>query len=95
LCDPMVDTRGGAFTVGLGLLPGLAVIARSDEWSPDKVRRTIDLASSGVVLLELPTRTAIIDDVGNVGWRVAGAGSVIVHRDGKLSDISAIPEAVF
>jgi len=95
LCDPMVDTRGGAFTVGLGLLPGLAVIARSDEWSPDKVRRTIDLASSGVVLLELPTRTAIIDDVGNGGWRVAGAGSVIVHRDGKLSDISAIPEAVF
>ena len=95
LCDPMVDTRGGAFTVGLGLLPGLAVIARSDEWSPDKVRRTIDLASSGVVLLELPTRTAIIDEVGNGGWRVAGAGSVIVHRDGKLSDISAIPEAVF
>ena len=95
LCDPMVDTRGGAFTVGLGLLPGLAVIARSDEWSPDKVRRTIDLASSGVVLIELPTRTAIIDDVGNGGWRVAGAGSVIVHRDGKLSDISAIPEAVF
>jgi cyanophycinase len=95
LCDPMVDTRGGAFTVGLGLLPGLAVIARSDEWSPDKVRRTIDLASSGVVLLELPARTAIIDDVGNGGWRVAGAGSVIVHRDGKLSDISAIPEAVF
>ena len=95
LCDPMVDTRGGAFTVGLGLLPGLAVIARSDEWSPDKVRRTIDLASSGVVLIELPTRTAIIDEVGNGGWRVAGAGSVIVHRDGKLSDISAIPEAVF
>ena len=95
LCDPMVDTRGGAFTVGLGLLPGLAVIARSDEWSPDKVRRTIDLASTGVVLLELPTSTAIIDDIGNGGWRVAGAGSVIVHRDGKLSDISAIPEAVF
>ena len=95
LCDPMVDTRGGAFTVGLGLLPGLAVIARSDEWSPDKVRRTIDLASSGVVHLELPTRTANIDDVGSGGWRVAGAGSVIVHRDGKLSDISAIPEAVF
>jgi hypothetical protein len=24
LCDPMVDTRGGAFTVGLGLLPQMA-----------------------------------------------------------------------
>ena len=94
LCDPMVDTRGGAFTVGLGLLPGVAVIARSDEWSPDKVRRTIDLASAGVVLLELPTCTAVIDDIGTGGWRVAGKGNVIVHRDGKLSDISALPEAV-
>ena len=44
LCDPMVDTRGGAFTVGLGLLPGMAVVARSNLWSPDKVRRTVELA---------------------------------------------------
>lgn len=94
LCDPMVDIRGGAFTVGLGLLPGVAVIARSDEWSPDKVRRTIELASPGVVLLELPLCTALIDDVGSGGWRAAGAGSVIVHRDGKLADISVLPEAV-
>ena len=94
LCDPMVDIRGGAFTVGLGLLSGVAVIARSDEWSPDKVRRTIDLASRGVVLLELPSRTALIDDVGSGGWRSAGAGTVIVHRDGKISDLSVIPEAV-
>jgi acyl-CoA synthetase (AMP-forming)/AMP-acid ligase II len=72
----------------------VAVIARSDEWSPDKVRRTIDLASAGVVLLELPTCTAVIDDIGTGGWRVAGKGNVIVHRDGKLSDISALPEAV-
>jgi cyanophycinase len=94
LCDPMVDIRGGAFTVGLGLLPGVAVIARSDEWSPDKVRRTIELASPGVVLLELPTATAVVDDVGTGGWRVVGAGSVVVHRDGKVADISVIPEAV-
>ena len=26
LCDPMLDQRGGAFTLGLGLRPGLAVI---------------------------------------------------------------------
>jgi len=94
LCDPMVDIRGGAFTVGLGLLPGVAVIARSDEWSPDKVRRTIDLASAGVVLLELPTCTAVIDDVGNGGWRVVGSGTVVAHRDGKVVDVSALPEAV-
>ena len=80
--------------MGLGLLPGVAVIARSEEWSPDKVRRTIDLASPGVVLLELPSRTALIDDVGSGGWRVAGAGSVVVHRDGRIADLSTMPEAV-
>lgn len=94
LCDPMVDIRGGAFTVGLGLIPNVAAITQSDEWSPDKVRRTIDLASKGVVLIELPTCTAIVDDIGDGGWRAVGAGSIVVHRDGKVADISAIPESV-
>src|SRR5699024_8047213 len=26
LCDPMLDQRGGAFTIGLGLVTGMAVI---------------------------------------------------------------------
>ena len=32
-CDPMVDPRGGAFTLGLGLLANLAVIPEFDLWS--------------------------------------------------------------
>ena len=35
LCDPMVDPRGGAFTLGLGLLADLAVIPAHDHWSED------------------------------------------------------------
>ena len=35
LCDPMVDPRGGAFTLGLGLLANLAVIPAHDHWSAD------------------------------------------------------------
>ena len=34
-CDPMVDPRGGAFTLGLGLLANLAVIPEFDLWSED------------------------------------------------------------
>ena len=34
LCDPMVDPRGGAFTLGLGLLEQVAVIPHHDQWSP-------------------------------------------------------------
>ncbi|WP_421118285.1 Type 1 glutamine amidotransferase-like domain-containing protein [Aquihabitans daechungensis] len=40
LCDPMVDPRGGAFTLGLGLLPGVAVIPAHDHWSEDAAHRT-------------------------------------------------------
>src|SRR5512134_2374616 len=36
LCDHMVDARGGAFTVGLGLVSGLTVIPHYDLWSDDK-----------------------------------------------------------
>ena len=91
LCDPMVDTRGGAFTVGLGVLPGVAVIPRSDQWSPDKVRRTIDLASPSVLLVELPERTANVLDSGASTWRQAGVGRVVVHRAGAIAELSDLP----
>ena len=94
LCDPMVDTRGGAFTVGLGLLPGVAVITHSDERSADMLRRTIKLASPSIVLVELPSRTAVIDDEGDGGWRVAGVGNVVVHRDGSVVPFEELPAAV-
>lgn len=81
LCDPMVDTRGGAFTVGLGVVPGIAVIPRFDTWSPEKVHRTIDLASPDLYVVGLPTATAIVRDAGG-SWRPAGAGRVVAYRSG-------------
>jgi cyanophycinase len=91
LCDPMVDTRGGAFTIGLGLIPRLAVVARVNLWSPDKVRRTVELAPSDVVLVELPERTAVIRDPDGT-WRAAGVGQPIVHRGGRGASLTDIPE---
>jgi cyanophycinase len=91
LCDPMVDTRGGAFTVGLGLLPRMAVVARSDQWSPDKVRRTVELAPRDVVLVELPQRTAVVRDPDGT-WRAAGVGQPVVHRHGHTATLADLPE---
>jgi cyanophycinase len=91
LCDPMVDTRGGAFTVGLGLLPQMAVVARSDLWSPDKVRRTVDLAPRDVVLVELPERTAVVRDPEGT-WRSVGVGQPVVHRNGHPASLTDLPE---
>ncbi len=91
LCDPMVDTRGGAFTIGLGVIPKLAVVARANLWSPDKVRRTVELAPADVVLVELPERTAVIRDPDGT-WRTAGVGQPIVHRGGRSAGLTDIPE---
>lgn len=90
LCDPMVDSRGGAFTVGLGLVPGLAVIPRSNTWSPEKVHRTVELMPKGVVLAAVPEATALIRS-SDGGWRVEGVGEVNVYQDGRPARLADLP----
>jgi cyanophycinase len=84
LCDPMVDARGGAFTVGLGVVSQLAVIPQVDLWSPDKVRRTVELAPEGVSLAGIPRRTALLR-APDGAWAAGGAGSVDVYIDGHAA----------
>jgi cyanophycinase len=81
LCDPMVDPRGGAYTLGLGLVEQLAVIPHHDTWSTDKTHRTMELAPSGVAVVGIDERTAVIRDPAG-HWRSAGVGTVDVFRDG-------------
>jgi cyanophycinase len=90
LCDPMVDPRGGAFTVGLGLLAQVAVIPHHDTWSEDKARRTIALAPRGLVVVGVDERTALIRDTDGA-WRVAGTGGAVAFRDGAPVGLDALP----
>jgi cyanophycinase len=94
LCDPMVDQRGGAYTVGLGLVPGVSVIPVSNTWSKEKVHRTVALAPTDVVVVELPERTAIVLDDAQ-GWRCSGVGQVIVHTGSGVATLADIPKPVF
>jgi len=90
LCDPMVDPRGGAFTLGLGLLDGLAVVPRADTWSDDKAHRTLQLAPKGLIVAAVDERTALLrDEAGQ--WRVEGAGAVAIWRDHAPLELSALP----
>ena len=73
LCDPMVDPRGGAFTLGLGLVEGIAVITESETWSHDRLQRSLQLANTTVV--ELPTGSALLYNGGK--WNVDGPA--IIH----------------
>jgi len=84
LCDPMVDSRGGAFTVGLGVVSNLAVIPRSNTWSHDKIHRTVELAPKGLSLAAVPERSALLRSPDGL-WSATGEGEVTVYIDGKAA----------
>jgi cyanophycinase len=89
LCDHMVDARGGAFTVGLGLVTGLTVIPHYDLWSPDKSHRTVKLARPDLVVAGVDERTALVRDP-NGAWSVAGLGGAALFRDGHPVEFDAL-----
>jgi cyanophycinase len=90
LCDPMVDPRGGALTLGLGLVEQMAVIPHHDTWSEDKAKRTLHIAPAGLPIVGVDERTALLRD-GEGGWSVAGVGNVVVHVNGEPRDLDVLP----
>jgi cyanophycinase len=90
LCDPMVDPRGGAFTLGLGLLDGLSVVPHFDAWSEEKRHRTLQLAPKGLIVVGVDERTALIRSAAGK-WRVAGAGGANAWRDGAEITLATLP----
>ncbi|MDQ6927406.1 MAG: Type 1 glutamine amidotransferase-like domain-containing protein [Actinomycetota bacterium] len=90
LCDPMVDPRGGAFTLGLGLLPKMALIPHHDTWSTEKAKRTITLAPARLPIVALDEQTALIRRP-DTSWTVEGAGKAVVFLDGEAAGLDALP----
>lgn len=86
LTDPMVDPRGGALTVGLGVVAHLAVVAHfgdpSDDQHGEKLHRSVVLAPPDLPVAGVPERTALLWDP-SAGWRSAGSGVVQVFLGGK------------
>jgi cyanophycinase len=79
LCDPMLDQRGGAFTLGLGLATDVAVIPEAESWTPERLHRTLSLANTP--LIELPTGSAAL--LGVSGWSLSNGA--IAHGDLPLA----------
>lgn len=90
LCDPMVDPRGGAFTLGLGLIAQLAVVPHHDQWTHDRSRRTFELAGSQFPVVVVDKQTAVIRAPDGT-WRSAGAGKVQIVLDGVDVGLDALP----
>lgn len=81
LGDPMVDPRGGAYTVGLGLVPGLAIFPYHGRAAEHLRERSVDLLARDAVLVGVDEQTAIVR-TGDGPWEVMGAGGATVYRKG-------------
>ena len=80
----MLDQRGGAFTLGLGLVRGVAVVPAS-RGSEERRSRTLSLADTPVV--ELPTGSALLRRAATVGsW----SATPTVHGDLPERHVSVI-----
>ncbi len=73
----MVDPRGGAFTLGLGLVTGLALVTEAETWSPERLHRTRDLANTSVAVLRTGTALVRRDDA----WERVGEIEVFGSLD--------------
>lgn len=89
LGDPMVDPRGGALTLGLGLIEHLAVLPHYDTWSQEKAQRTVELATGHLRIAAIDESTALIRDPHGA-WRTEGAGAVTIYVDGRAAGIEAL-----
>jgi cyanophycinase len=87
LTDPMVDPRGGALTVGLGLVQGLAVVP--GKVGGEKLHRAVRLAPPGMAVVGVPARTALIRDPDGT-WRASGVGVPVCYVDGEEVGLGAL-----
>jgi cyanophycinase len=89
LTDPMVDPRGGALTLGLGLVDNLAVVVHfgdeHDDGHGQKLERTVAMAPAALPVVALPARTALIRN-GQGAWRSEGAGAPAVFVGGTQTE---------
>ncbi|HZR14692.1 MAG TPA: Type 1 glutamine amidotransferase-like domain-containing protein [Acidimicrobiia bacterium] len=88
LCDPMVDPRGGAYTVGLGLVANLAVFPYHGTAADHLRQRSVELLPRTALLVGIDEHTALIRDAER-SWRVSGAGAVTVYGDGAPEVVRA------
>lgn len=96
ITDPMADPRGGALTVGLGLLRHVAVVPHFDTWPKEREARTVSLASEKILVVGIDEETALIRR-SDSSWYTEGAGQVQIfsgHGTLSLDDLEGHVEIV-
>ncbi len=84
VCDPMVDPRGGAYTVGLGVVTDLAVFPYHGTAAEHLRERSVQLLPRGATLAGLDETTALLQiGVRGVAGDRSGFGDPLPERDGS------------
>ncbi len=89
LCNPMIDTRGGALTVGLGLVRGIVVLTDLGHESTEKVHRSIALAAPDHCVVGVENATMLVRDMAGQ-WSVYGDGHVRIFKHGQNADMDEL-----
>ena len=85
LGDPMVDPRGGAYTVGLGVVSNLAIFPYHGSAADHLRQRSIELLAEHAILAGVDEHTALVRSPEDDGhWRAIGAGAVTLYSEGKV-----------
>lgn len=78
VCDPMVDDRGGAFTVGLGLIDRVAAVTRLEAWSADALHRLRQMTNPDLAVIGIESGAVAVRSPEGA-WSTQGNGRVEVH----------------
>lgn len=89
LTDPMIDPRGGAFTVGLGLLHDVAVLPHYHGDRTMQLERTLSLAADSCAIVAIGESTGIVL-LPDGTWEVTGSGPVEVFAGGRSAGLEAL-----
>jgi cyanophycinase len=83
LGDPMVDPRGGAYTVGLGVVSNLAIFPYHGTAAEHLRKRSVELLAEHAILAGVDEHTALVRPPDGP-WRALGAGSVTLYSEGRV-----------
>ena len=89
-CERMVDSRGGAITLGLDVIKSFSAVPRFNLWSAEKWQRTMELVRPDLPVVGIDEATAAIRDPDGT-WTTAGVGSVSVYVAGEQVGLEALP----
>jgi cyanophycinase len=83
LGDPMVDPRGGAYTVGLGVVSNLAIFPYHGSAADHLRQRSVELLAEHAILAGVDEHTALVRP-GDGAWRAVGEGAVTLYSEGRV-----------